>query len=118
MNEKRIINRKRLNYYVTVRDRITNQPLGRVVDISDSGIRLFGENQVKLDEVLQLSIELPKEYEMSRQLLFDASGVWNTLDMNPEFPGFYDTGLEFVNISAPDKQLLESLIREYTHRPA
>lgn len=117
MHEKRNVKRERLSYYVTVRDRITNQALGRVVDISEAGVRLFGDNRVKMNQVLRLAIELPREYEGSRQLLFDASGIWNVPDMDPEFPGFYDTGLRFVNISTPDRHLLEGLIREYTHQP-
>jgi len=118
MNERRSARRGRLNYFVTVRDRITGLALGRIIDISGNGMRLFGEEHLGPGEVHRLQIELPRGYDRSQQLLCDATGIWNAPDLHPDFPGFYDTGLRLVDISNPDRLLLEDLIRDYTHRPA
>jgi len=117
MDNRRATQRKRLNYYVTVRDRITDRPVGRVVDITNKGLRIFSEIPIEMDKVLQLTMELPHEIEGSRYLMFDATGIWCGMDLNPDFPGFFDTGLEMINVSQQDRTMILGLIREYTYQP-
>lgn len=114
MLEKRLELRQRLNYYVTVRDRTTDQPIGRVIDITSGGVRVFSEERIKTERPLQLMLELPREFEGSSYLMFDVKPVWSAQELSREFPEFYDTGMKMVNLSTQDLLMIKALVDEYS----
>jgi hypothetical protein len=60
ISEKRELPRRELLYYLKVNELLTNQELGRLVDIHAKGLLLIGNKHLKKCQELLINIELPK----------------------------------------------------------
>lgn len=115
ISDERKIERKNLRYYVEVFNRDTDELIGRMVDITKDGIRLFCKQPIDTSTVYPMRMNLPKSCEGSEQVVFDANSIWckpKTSDHG--LTDYYDTGYQMMNLSVEDAQNIQSLIEEYS----
>ncbi len=85
---------------------LTEQNIGRVVDISQNGFLLSSRKAVKPGMILQLSVELkelaPKTIEMG------AECIWS----DHQDSGLTFAGFQIIDISKADEQLLTTVVQQ------
>ena len=108
--EQRKLKRRQLIYYLQVVDRNTRQPLGRLVDITTSGIMLISEMPFELNVVYKFKMILPPNFPADRYITFDAQSLWTAPDLNTDL---FCTGFQFVKVSEKDIVMITDLIGEY-----
>jgi len=108
--ERRKLQRRQLIYYLRVFDQDTGELLGHLVDITTEGVMLISEAPLRTNQVFHLKMRLPEQMSGSKEIAFDAVSKWSKKDINPDF---YDTGFQFVDIRAEDKEFIEDLIYEF-----
>jgi len=107
--EARTLKRWHPIYYLRVADRKTNKMIGRVVDITTEGIRLVSDKPIKIDKTYRLKMNLPSVRKSGMEINFDASSVWSSKDINPDF---FSTGFQMIRLSEKARQEIEYLIRD------
>jgi c-di-GMP-binding flagellar brake protein YcgR len=113
VKEKRADERRRLlrhfgvsfsSYYIDVYDIETGELMGRLEDISGSGMRLFSGHRIFPDQVYSFRMVLPSENEEDTEIRFKARSVWCSHE--PDSP-FFHIGFSFTNISGWDSRILQ-----------
>jgi PilZ domain len=101
---------------IDVYDRSDGRMMGRIVDLTRKGMRVFGEEPIPLEStsVFQFRMEVPESVSSSKEINLDAAGVWCEKNVHPNLPGFYDSGFQFMNISPDDNQKIDKLIDSCT----
>ena len=111
MEEKRKHKRVQLIYYLQILDNETGKPLGNLVDISNGGLMMVGEEQMEAGKEFQLSVCLPEATYGNDSITFKANSRWSKVDMNP---AFYASGYEFTEIGSNETKTVESLIENFS----
>ena len=106
MSEKRVIERHHLPYYLQVYNRVTNKPLGYIVNISSQGMMLVSKNRLLTHAIFDMQIKLPVAIDGSKRIDFEALSHWCHPDVTP---GCYDTGFSFNNPPEELKSLVKAL---------
>ncbi len=106
VQEKRVIKRHHLSYYLKVYNRKTGKPLGYIVNISTEGLRLVSRVPLLTHTVFQFRVKLPREIEGERNIDFDALSCWCRPDASPDC---FDTGFKLVDTPQALLELVESL---------
>jgi hypothetical protein len=96
MSEFRRAKRRRVGYNVEVFDTMTELSVGRLSNLSETGMLLIAHHRVASDALFQFRLRLP-----------DASGVEHTLEVGAHelwaddaaAPGQIWTGFRFIDIS-------------------
>jgi hypothetical protein len=101
--------KKYLVQFFQVLDRLTNNPIGHLVDISTGGMMIIGKEPIKEGIILKLRIDLPEIIQESSHLSIDARCIWCRQDVNPEY---YYTGFDILVISPNHAGIIEELVRE------
>ena len=83
----------------------------KLTNISLGGIRIESEHEMEIDEILLMEISLPEKKIVS----FLGRIVSCTLNDDIE-TGMYEVGVEFIDISAQDKQALHEFIVSIKNR--
>lgn len=105
--EQRRAPRKRLQNFLPVYDADSRELLGRLVDISSTGLMLISSAPLQEGRQLRLSIQLPTAIDGRTQLHIEATSMWCRSTSHTQHHG---TGLRFTSIAEEDKQLLEQLL--------
>ncbi|AFY78482.1 MAG: PilZ domain-containing protein [Hydrococcus sp. C42_A2020_068] len=113
MQEKRKLKRWHLIYYLRVRDRHTDKPIGHLIDISEGGMMLVSEAPIAVGRVFQFQMMLPEEIAGTTTWEFDAKSLWSQPDFNPSL---YKTGFQLLNVIPEDIGTIECLIDDYGFR--
>ena len=53
-----------------------NEPIGRLGDITLSGLKVISKNPIKLNTIMHLKLNLPDRLNRSEQITFEAEGLW------------------------------------------
>lgn len=112
MSAQRKLERKRLIFYLKVFGEKTNRLIGDLVDITTEGIRLIGNRPIKTEITYKLRMDLPREINGKREIIFNARSRWCEKDDRTDF---YNTGFQLMSISPGDVNRIENLIQEYSH---
>jgi hypothetical protein len=110
VNERRKFKRRLLVYNLEVFESESNEPMGRVVDITPEGMMLVRAQPIDINSVLHLSVELPSEIFSARRVNFTAIARWCRHDINPDL---FDIGLEFTDITDKNIETIIGLIADY-----
>jgi hypothetical protein len=113
VSDKRRIKRSHLIYYLRVFNRVNDQILGHLVDITPEGAMLIHDSAIPTGAHFQLRMMLPAEIFGRDHLDFDAESLWSKRDVNPDF---YDTGFRLLNVETKDTVVISRLIDEYGFR--
>lgn len=94
---------------LTVYDASSQQILGRLVDISLTGLMLITSEPLAVNQEFQLEIRPPNDHE-AVALRLGATSAW--CRNNPNNLSHYGVGFQFSNITADTVTLLEKLMEE------
>lgn len=111
MEEKRQGMRRTIFYYLTLLHRETREDIGKLGDISESGILVITDDADKLSSgKIPVDIVLPVALRETQEVLsVDIEARWTRRDSNPDY---YLIGCEMI--SAPEQQkLIDELIDMY-----
>lgn len=109
MDEKRINQRTDLVYYLKIKDKATKKIIGRIGDISDTGLMILSEEKLILNHFYNISIKLPEDNDFNKEEIdMTVKTKWEKPDFNPNY---HCVGCEFVNIDKDDEFALRSIIK-------
>lgn len=113
VDDRRLIRRRHLIFHLRVFDDSTGEKLGHVVDISPGGMMLVSEPQIPVGVDYKLTMQLPGEEDNIVEHHFEASSVWSSNDINPQF---FDTGFKMTQASKEHIELVKQLVEDYGFR--
>jgi hypothetical protein len=113
MADRRKVKRRHLIYYLRVFDRSSGRQLGHLVDLTPEGMMVMSERPIRVGRKVELKMTLPGDTEREQAVEFDATSLWTSEDVNPDF---YDTGFKFEKISRKHLAQLETLIDDFGFR--
>jgi hypothetical protein len=108
--ERRRWERFHLVHYLIIYDNKTDLAVGNVVDITPAGIMLISEQPISSGTHLNLRMDFPEEIAGKRSLEFNARCVWTKRDINPDI---YANGLQLIDVSSEDVDIIQALIEEF-----
>lgn len=106
MEEKRRIKRHQLPKFLEVYNRVTDRPLGNIVNISPHGMMLVSKSQLMPHAVFSLRIKIPTEGKRFKNMDFEALSHWSRPDVTP---GYFDTGFSFNKTTKEIDELTKAL---------
>jgi len=102
--------RKQPINYLEVYNRESCQFMGRILDITTGGMRLFGEVPFEENNTYEMKLTFPQPIKKIEEVSFDAKCVWCVEYTHSFFRGSHSAGFKLTNLSTADRELLESLI--------
>ncbi|KJR99537.1 MAG: hypothetical protein VR65_16315 [Desulfobulbaceae bacterium BRH_c16a] len=105
-------NRKYLVFYLRVFDGMSSKILGHLVDISEKGIMLVGDNPIPVGEDYRLRMRLPTQMKDRNEIIFTATSRWCKNDANPDF---YLAGFQIHELEPDARELIGSLISDFSY---
>lgn len=97
--------RRQVDDSVPVTDAIAGGPIGRIGNLSRTGLMLISSRPLHDDGVYQLRFDLPDTHGRMHALEIGMQQQWSD---TPATPGQYWTGLRFIDVSDDDDAILES----------
>ncbi|MBV1879992.1 MAG: PilZ domain-containing protein [Pseudomonadales bacterium] len=113
MDEKRYIKRHQLPCYLQVFNRVTNKPLGYIVNISPQGMMLVSGTQLMSHAVFGMQVKLPSPIKGKKRIDFDALSHWSKPDITS---GYYDTGFSFTEPPEELTALIDALTEYFSFK--
>jgi hypothetical protein len=107
---KRHEDRPQLMTYLEVRCADTGRSIGRIVDLTTSGMRLITDGPLELEAAFHLVIPMDGAQGQHDDLRIDARCVWTGHDINPEL---YCAGFEFEHVRPRQESLLARIIHRH-----
>lgn len=101
-------NRQSTNDYYQVIDAMTGEPMGRLIDVSESGFRIISAENLEPNDYDCL-IHLPRHLGNVREIPLQVSLKW--CEHNRRFD-WYEAGFEINCISKPATEVLKLIIAE------
>jgi len=111
MLEGRRLRRMHVISYLKVHERNTDDSIGRLVDITTEGIGLYSEEPIDINKIYQFRMTLPTALKKKKDITFDARVVWSKQAVHP---GFYDSGIQLLDVPPKDIEVIEQFIEEAT----
>ncbi|MED5431702.1 MAG: response regulator [Pseudomonadota bacterium] len=102
--------RKKLFREMVVFDRSTGGNVGRLMNISIDGFKLFTRRELPQGEVLQMGMVLPDQIVGVNTISFDARVVWSEV---LDAPGEYQVGFQFMELAEITRSVVENLMDKY-----
>lgn len=108
--ERRRAPRKRLSADLTLFDRSTGANIGRLVNLSESGLRLSSKKPVQEGQRIAFSMVLPQQVRGSSTLSFDAIVVWC---QQAGYGGDVTAGFRFAELKPEALEVVRYLLEKY-----
>ena len=102
--------RKKLFREMVVFDRSTGGNVGRLMNISLDGFKLFTRRELPHGEVLHMGMVLPDQIAGVNTISFDARVVWSEI---LDAPGEYQVGFQFMELTKITANVIENLMDKY-----
>lgn len=109
MNEHRRAKRKRVQEQIEVLDAMTEQPVGRVGNMSETGMMMLATAPLVDDALYQLRFTLTIDRGASREVEIGAHQLWTD---PTHVPGQSWSGFRFIDVSAADGEHLRAWIEQ------
>ena len=114
MPERRKLPRKDIMSYSQVFDLSQGKLIGYLGDLTLSGAMIIGDESLKMEENLNISIQLPELPKINdTRLVLPVRVVWCHPDLSPEY---FNIGVEFDQINDEQKKIIEAVIDNYEFR--
>lgn len=114
MQDRRKLPRKDLMSYSQVFDLSQGKLIGYLGDLNLIGAMVIGDEALKVNEQLTISIQLPELPKINvARLSLPVRVVWCHQDLSPEY---FNLGLEFELITDEQKKIIEAVIENYEFR--
>lgn len=101
--------RLRLQQFLPVHDQQSQQLLGRVVDLSLSGLMLIAPQEVPIAQTFALEIKSPADLHIPA-LHIQAESVW--CRNNPNNPAHFGVGFRFQTMTESQQALLQRILQQ------
>ncbi|MGB2249018.1 MAG: response regulator [Alcanivorax sediminis] len=102
--------RKKLFREMVVFDRSTGGNVGRLMNISVDGFKLFARRDIPPGERLHMGMVLPDQIAGVNTISFDAKSIWCE---NLDAPGEFQVGFQFVDLNGMTRKVIEDLMEKY-----
>lgn len=110
--ESRLFRRRSIAISFRVHDADSGEFLGRIGDISQGGLLVYGPQRLPVERLYQLRIDLPQDHGQARSVTLPAKAVWSGADTNPEL---CSTGFRLFELENPDNSAaLAALLSRFT----
>jgi hypothetical protein len=114
MQDRRKLPRKDLMSYSQVFDLAQGKLIGYLGDLNLIGAMVIGDEALKVNERLSISIQLPELPKISAtRLALPVRIVWCHQDLSPEY---FNIGLEFELVTDQQRKVIEAVIENYEFR--
>jgi hypothetical protein len=114
MQDRRRLPRKDLMSYSQVFDLAQGKLIGYLGDLNLIGAMVIGDEALKMEQKLTISIQLPELPKISvRRLTLPVRVVWCHQDLSQEY---FNIGLEFELVTDEQKKIIEAVIENYEFR--
>ena len=114
MQDRRKLPRKDLMSYSQVFDVVRGKLIGYLGDLTPLGAMVIGDEVLKVDETLTISIQLPELPKINAtRLSLPVRVVRCHPDISPEY---LNIGLEFELLTDEQKNIIEAVIENYEFR--
>jgi hypothetical protein len=114
MQDRRKLPRKDLMSYSQVFDLSQGKLIGYLGDLNLIGTMVIGDEALKVNEELTISIQLPELPKINAtRLSLPVRVVWCHQDLSPEY---FNIGMEFELITDEQKKIIEAVIENYEFR--
>lgn len=114
MQDRRKLPRRDLMSYSQVFDLAKGKLIGYLGDLNLIGAMVIGDEALKLDEKLTVSIQLPELPKIAAtRLVLSARVAWCHPDLSPQY---FNIGLEFKLVTDDQKEIIEAVIENYEFR--
>ncbi len=111
MEENRKQKRMHVISYLKVQEQQSSKDLGQVVNMTSEGMGLYSEEPLDSDSLVKLKLTLPTTGNEDNELAFDARVTWCRQSV---LPGYYDSGVQLLDVQPDDLEILEEFIEEST----
>ena len=108
--EQRKSERKNLIYYLPVIDRVSGQPLGNLVNLTQEGIMLVDQHRYEVGNVYRIRITPSDEFPELAPVDLDVKCHWCEPDTNPVL---WAGGFELMTITEATFTAINHLIDEF-----
>jgi hypothetical protein len=110
MNDYRRAKRRKVGYSIDVLDTMTGQVIGKLSNLSETGMLLILGQPLLSDSLYQLRFSLPDEAGTGRTVEVGAHELWSD---EAAAPGQVWTGFRFIDVAPQDV----AYIREWVDAP-
>ena len=110
MSEFRRAKRRKVGYNVEVLDTMTELPVGRLSNLSETGMLMIAYQRLASDALFQLRMRLPDASGVERTLEIGAHELWAD---DAAAPGQIWTGFRFIDVAQDDV----NFIRDWVDAP-
>jgi len=107
MQKQRNRPRKNTPHHVKVLDQVTDEILGRVVDVTADGLMLVVPERIEPGRQFNFRIILPRIVSGKMDIEVSAEAIWCKPDTNPDF---FKVGFKFLNLPGNDGFTLEDVM--------
>jgi hypothetical protein len=97
-------------FYLQTMDLDASAPLGRIVDINKTGLRLTGTQTIPEGLHFHVEIELPTTIRGRNWLELHIVSMWTKTAINTDL---HESGFQIENLDGEAKQIIEVLDEEY-----
>jgi|GEM_PF-265173 len=108
--EGRRFSRKKMFKEMVLFDRATGGNIGRLVNISVDGFKLFTRQEIAEGSRFQASVVLPEQIFGVNTLSFNARNVWCE---QQDAAGEYHAGFQFEDLSDANRNIITALLEKY-----
>ena len=109
IDERRVLKRRHLVFYLDVIDRDSGKVIGQLGDISTEGLLVISREQLPADMFCHGRLVLPDVRGFRSGFLdLDIRCCWQSPDVNPDL---YCSGFSFENLGDADRGTINSLIQ-------
>lgn len=114
MQDRRKLPRKDLMSYSQVFDLSRGKLIGYLGDLNLIGAMIISDESLKVDETLNISIQLPELPKITAtRLTLPARVVRCHQDISPEY---FNIGIEFDEVTDQQKKIIEAVLENYEFR--
>jgi hypothetical protein len=114
MQDRRKLPRKDLMSYSQVFDLTRGKLIGYLGDLTSIGAMVIGDEPLKVEEKLTISIQLPELPKINAsRLTLPVRVVRCHQDISPEY---FNIGVEFDQITEEQKKIIEAVLDNYEFR--
>jgi len=114
MQDRRKLPRKDLMSYSQVFDLYKGNLIGYLGDLNLIGAMVIGDEPLKVDDKLTISIQLPELPKINAtRLALPVRTVWCHQDISPEY---FNIGVEFDLVTEEQRKIIEAVLENYEFR--
>ena len=109
--DRRMLKRRSLSYYMLVMDAATQATIGHLVDITPKGFLMDCPKPLPLEKDFRLRLETMPDVADKSYITFTARSKWCLPDVIE--PYLYDIGFSIVDIALHDAEIVQRISDKY-----